>query len=67
MILVDFHTVNSQFITVPEPNSAFLPFLHDLIREKPFQTDDAEAAMHQILAGTVSPVQLAAGVMPFRR
>jgi anthranilate phosphoribosyltransferase len=57
---VDFHTVNSQFITVPEPISAFLPILHDRIREKPFHSDEAERAMRLILSGVVSPVQLAA-------
>jgi len=50
---VNFHTVNSQFNIV-------LPFIHLLIREKPFQSDDARQAMRLILSGTVSPVQLAA-------
>jgi len=45
---------------VPEPNSAFLPFVHNLIREKTFSSEDAEQAMGLILSGTVSPVQLAA-------
>jgi len=45
---------------VPDSNSAFLPFLHNLIRERPFQSDDAEEAMRLILAGGVSPVQLTA-------
>jgi anthranilate phosphoribosyltransferase len=57
---VDFHTVNSQFNIVPESNSAFLPFLHNLIRELPFHSDDAQQAMRLILSGVVSPVQLAA-------
>ena len=37
-----------------------LPFIHLLIREKPFQSDDAEQAMRLILSGAVSQVQLAA-------
>jgi anthranilate phosphoribosyltransferase len=60
LILVDFHTVNSEFNIVPDSNSAFLPFVHSLVREKTFQSDDAEQAMRLILSGVVSPVQLAA-------
>lgn len=45
---------------MPDPNSAFLPFVHNLVREKTFQSDDAEQAMRLILSGVVSPVQLAA-------
>ena len=37
-----------------------LPFIHLLIREKPFQSDDAGDAMRLILSGAVSPVHLAA-------
>jgi anthranilate phosphoribosyltransferase len=57
---VDFHTVNFQFITVPDTQNAFLPFIHQLVREKHFDGTDAEEAMRLILAGVVTPVQLAA-------
>ncbi len=45
---------------MPDPNSAFLPILHNLVRENAFHSHDAELAMSLILSGAVSPVQLAA-------
>jgi anthranilate phosphoribosyltransferase len=60
---VNFHTVNSEFNIVPDTNPAFLPILHNLIRDTPLDSDDAERAMRLILSGVVSPVQMAAFLM----